>query len=213
MYRRSGIDPRRVAYVEGDGVGLPLQDTFELDALDAVLGKHRSRADPLLVGCVKSNTGHTEVASGMVGIAKCVVAMEHGVIPATINHATDLPCRALAEGRMKLVTANTPFKFDRQTYLAVSSHSMTGMFGHTILSPHAKPKRAVNAAADLPRLVLVSARSEAAARLVAEKIKSYSYDPEYLRLVQDVFGPTIRGYEYRSFVICPPEARDAVKVG
>ncbi|KAK3911268.1 Fatty acid synthase [Frankliniella fusca] len=227
LYRRSGVDPRRVAYVEGDGAGSHLLDALELDSLDAALGRHREQ--PLLVGCVKSNAGHTEVACGMLGIAKCVVAMETGVIPATINHVRDVRCDALDSGRLQLVTENTPMAFDRHTYVGVSSYSMTGSFGHAILAPHAGPKRAVDPAAELPRLVVVSARSEEAAVRVAEKthqlpllnstsppplpqVRSYSFDPEYLRLVQDVFGPGIRGYEYRSFVICPPEANEVVKV-
>lgn len=46
------------------------------------------RTSPLLVGCVKSNLGHTEATSGLCSIAKIIIAMETGLIPPNLHYYT-----------------------------------------------------------------------------------------------------------------------------
>lgn len=61
------------------------------------------RRSPLLLGSVKSNMGHSEPASGLCSIAKVIVAMERGVLPANLHYVTpnaDIP--ALSDGRVQV---------------------------------------------------------------------------------------------------------------
>ncbi|XP_034244729.1 fatty acid synthase-like [Thrips palmi] len=214
MYTEHDVDPRSVAYVEADGIGHHLSDVTELNALDGAIGRSRPAGQPLLVGSVKSNAGHTEVCSGMFGMVKAIVAMESGVIPATINHVQDVAdAKCLAEGRLKVVTKNTPLEVRPDTHVAVNTMSLSGLCGHTILRPNPKAKTLVaDASKELPRLVVLSGRSEEALTKMAEKVRASPYDPEYIRLLQDTFGPSIRGYEYRSYVIFPADPTQAIKV-
>lgn len=135
---------------------------------------------------------------------------------------------------------------NENTIVAVNTNTLSGTFGHAILKPNLKQKTKVDPSQELPRLILVSGRSEETTVQVAEKvrtallttslsrivkyifsrryfvnhtdyyvilqIKSYPFDPEYLRLCQDVFGSTMRGYEYKSFVLCPPDPSETVQV-
>lgn len=67
----------------------------------------KDRKTPLLLGSVKSNMGHSEPASGLCSIAKVVVAMERGVIPANLHYTspnTDIP--ALSDGRIQVSGAS-----------------------------------------------------------------------------------------------------------
>lgn len=48
----------------------------------------RNRKEPLIVGSVKTNVGHTESCSGITGIIKTVLAMHHEIIPAHRNFET-----------------------------------------------------------------------------------------------------------------------------
>ncbi|EAQ83181.1 hypothetical protein CHGG_09585 [Chaetomium globosum CBS 148.51] len=67
-------------------------------------GSGRRRENPLLMGSIKTNIGHTEAASGLASIIKTALAMERGVIPPSINFEKPNPKIALDDWNLKLVT-------------------------------------------------------------------------------------------------------------
>ncbi|WJY71889.1 polyketide synthase Pks13 [Corynebacterium auriscanis] len=90
-YTDAGISPTHVDYVEAHGTGTILGDPIEATALGAVLSGPRDAANPLLLGSAKTNFGHTEAAAGVAGVIKVVKAMEHGMIPPSLNYAGPNP--------------------------------------------------------------------------------------------------------------------------
>ncbi|MDP9151015.1 MAG: acyltransferase domain-containing protein, partial [Myxococcota bacterium] len=84
-YRRSGIDMARVQYVEAHGTGTLVGDSIEAHALGATVGSAPGRTTRCAIGSVKTNIGHLEAAAGAAGLAKTVLALHHGVVPASIN--------------------------------------------------------------------------------------------------------------------------------
>lgn len=62
--------------------GTPVGDTAECEAFATVF---RERKKPLLVGSVKSNTGHTEICSGLTAIIKIVTAVLKGNLPPNLH--------------------------------------------------------------------------------------------------------------------------------
>ncbi|MBX2859114.1 MAG: SDR family NAD(P)-dependent oxidoreductase [Cellvibrionaceae bacterium] len=83
--QNANLQARDIAYVETHGTGTPLGDPIEIGALAEVYGEHRPAEAPLLLGAVKSNIGHTEAASGMAGLIKTVLCLEHGRVPANLH--------------------------------------------------------------------------------------------------------------------------------
>jgi acyl transferase domain-containing protein/NADPH:quinone reductase-like Zn-dependent oxidoreductase/acyl carrier protein/short-subunit dehydrogenase len=86
IYNNNGIDPNALAFIEGHGTGTKVGDPAELWAIGSVLGKGRS--EPLPIGSIKSNIGHAEPASGILGLIKAVLSLENDYLPASLHAET-----------------------------------------------------------------------------------------------------------------------------
>ncbi len=86
--RDAGIEPEQVDYVNAHGTSTVSGDSHETAALKTVFGPHARR---LAVSSTKSMTGHLLGAAGAVESIACVLALQHGVLPPTINYDTPDP--------------------------------------------------------------------------------------------------------------------------
>ena len=80
-YTKGGLDLSETRFYEAHGTGTSIGDPIEAEAIHAVFGERRSKDQPLYVGAVKSNIGHTEGASGLAGLIKTVLVLEKATIP------------------------------------------------------------------------------------------------------------------------------------
>ena len=164
LYDGGAIDPDRLAFVEAHGTGTRVGDPVEAAAIGEALGQRRAR--PLPIGSVKSNIGHLEPASGLAGLFKAILALEHRRLPASlhlgaINPGIDFAALnlALAADAVELPAAGT--------WLAgVSSFGFGGTNAHVVIrQPEAseQPQARTNGAAGRPaELLVLSAHSRQA---------------------------------------------------
>ncbi|XP_060836307.1 fatty acid synthase-like [Rhopalosiphum padi] len=204
-YEEAGIDPANVAYIEADGCAIKNVDAMELDIIkDIFCPPHRK--EPLKIGSVKSNLGHTDASAGLVSIVKSIIAMDTGFIPPNINYtAPNSESDALTSGKLQVVTEKTPLNGD---YVGLNIFGRTGNYGHIIMKRYNKKKTKIYAKDemfddDLPRLILVSGRNDAGVRKTIKMIESYNVDEEYTSLLHKVFSKNISAHFSRSFFIIP----------
>ena len=81
----AGIKPEEVDTINTHGTSTPLGDVAELKAISKVFGDH---AHKININSTKSMTGHLLGAAGAIEAIASILAMEHGVVPPTINHTT-----------------------------------------------------------------------------------------------------------------------------
>ncbi|MFD7453048.1 amino acid adenylation domain-containing protein [Kitasatospora sp. NPDC059827] len=161
----AGRTAEDIGYIEAHGTGTPLGDLIELEALHAVLGRGREAARPLPVGSVKTNLGHLEPAAGIAGLIKTVLALQAATIPPSLNYRT--PNRAFDFAGSPLVVADRALPWDGPKAAGVSSFGFGGVNAHVVLeaAPDTAPVQDGG-----PRLVVLSAGSEAALRTLAERL-------------------------------------------
>jgi acyl transferase domain-containing protein len=84
-YQRFGIDPATISYVECHGTGTRLGDPIEIGALTDAFRQFTAKSGFCAVGSVKSNIGHTLMASAAASVAKVVLSLKHRLLPATLH--------------------------------------------------------------------------------------------------------------------------------
>lgn len=81
----AGMDPGEVDAINTHGTSTPLGDVAELKAISRVFGAH---APEININSTKSMTGHLLGAAGAIEAIASILAMEHSLVPPTINHTT-----------------------------------------------------------------------------------------------------------------------------
>lgn len=84
----AGVAKTDVDYINVHGTSTPVGDKAESDAIKEVFGEH---AKKLNISSTKSMTGHLLGAAGAIEAIAAILAIEHNLVPPTINHSTDDP--------------------------------------------------------------------------------------------------------------------------
>ncbi|MGD0651806.1 MAG: beta-ketoacyl-ACP synthase II [Verrucomicrobiia bacterium] len=82
------LNPEQIDYINAHGTSTPVGDKCETQAIKKVFGAH---AKKLAVSSTKSMTGHLLGAAGAVETAVCALAIQHGIVPPTINYENPDP--------------------------------------------------------------------------------------------------------------------------
>lgn len=155
------VDPSMVSYVETHGTGTSVGDPMEIAAISKAYSKNKDKRDmPLVIGSVKTNVGHTESCSGITGIMKAILSLQHEVIPphrfvlASYNQVASSSHKKLylifnphrnfetlnPEISLDIIPAQIPLahvpwpkKKNGSRFAGVSSFGITGTDGHVII--------------------------------------------------------------------------------
>lgn len=87
---QAGVEAQSIGYVEMHGTGTVLGDPIEVGGLTQAFQSTQER-DFHAISSVKTNIGHLQIASGVAGFIKTVLAIHHQKIPPSLHFETPLP--------------------------------------------------------------------------------------------------------------------------
>ena len=186
VYSDAGVAAEDLSFVEAHGTGTRVGDPIEADALGKALGQ--KRAQPLPIGSVKSNIGHLEPASGLAGVLKTVLALNKGLVPATLHQQapnSDIPFDEL---NLRVLSHAWRLPDRRAPHLAgVNSFGFGGTNAHVILRSDDAVVSVLSGrkGTSSPPLLLTAHADKALAEVAAACVDHWPQDP---RLVPDFVG-------------------------
>lgn len=131
-WKAANLTADDIDYVEAHGTATRLGDEVEVEALgQAIAG--RSIGKPLLVGSVKSNIGHLNIAAGVAGFIKTALMLENNCIFPSIN-CTE-PVSSLKENNLALAK-NAEKRITERFCAGVSSFGIGGVNCHIVMERH-----------------------------------------------------------------------------
>lgn len=120
-----------IDYLEAHATSTQVGDATEIKSLTELRSEGKQ---PLLVGSVKSNLGHTLEAAGVVGLIKLIIAMRRGEIPPTIHFREPSQEVDAASESVQVVSRVTPWPTrGRSKRGAVNAFGIGGLNGHAVI--------------------------------------------------------------------------------
>ena len=128
---QANVAPSAIEYVETHGTGTGLGDPIEAESLSAVLGD--GRQIPCAIGSAKANIGHLEGASGIAGLIKAVLSLQHEAIPPLCHFRKLSPHISMGKGFVFPTRLQAWPRGTSPRYAGVSSFGWSGTNVHVVL--------------------------------------------------------------------------------
>lgn len=183
---KSGVNPRTVSYIEAHGTGTSLGDPIEIQGLVKAYSEYTEDLQFCSIGSVKSNIGHPEAASGIMGIIKVALQLHHKTLVPSL-HSEELNTyinfkespfyvqQHSQEWKQPVIIEN-----DQEILCSrragVSSFGATGSNAHVILEEYLHEETdstALTPSASDPAVIVLSAKDKE--RLIAYSDKMLSF--------------------------------------
>ncbi|KAM3417874.1 hypothetical protein BST61_g6094 [Cercospora zeina] len=174
VHREIGWDPTDTPVVEGHGTGTPLGDPIEASSIATVLGANRTAANPVYLGSLKSNIGHTESVSGVLAIIKAIMQLQQGAIFPTAGFETINPA---IEGKEKLRVLSTtaPWPENEKKRICINNFGFGGSNASALLEAYAPdgPSDTALGPNNAKQLFAFSAKNEGSLRTYLSTLQAH----------------------------------------
>lgn len=166
------VNADEISYVEAMGTGTALGDPIEVAALTKAFRRTSQKQGFCAIGSVKTNIGHLGPASGMAGFVKVVLALQHRVLPPSLN---------FKQPNRSIDFANSPFYVQQKLgpwqpesgrrVAGVSSFAVGGTNAHMIVEE--APADIASGESQPWQLLPISARSPGALEKATDRLAEF----------------------------------------
>ncbi|MGH9692598.1 MAG: ketoacyl-synthetase C-terminal extension domain-containing protein, partial [Bryobacteraceae bacterium] len=204
----AGINAASISYVECHGTGTPLGDPIEISALAQAFANGGIRDHHCLIGSVKGNVGHLDVAAGIAGLVKTALSLERERVPGTLHYRDPNPKLDIEKSPFRL--ASEPTAWPRGSgsdaglrRAGVSAFGVGGTNVHLVLEE--APVVAIEPSGRSSQILCLSARSSAALDAQCLRLAQFleSLDSRSVRLPDTAYTLAVgrRPFAHRLYVI------------
>ncbi len=204
------VEPESISYIEAHGTGTTLGDPIEINALSNVFRDSTDKKGFCAVGSVKTNIGHLDAAAGVVGVIKTALALQHRLIPPSLNFEQPNPEIDFANSPFYVNTKLTEWKTGTTPRRAgVSSLGIGGTNAHVIIEE--APVVSKSNPSRPWQLLLLSAKTESALENASKNLAQHltEYSEENLANVAYTLQVGRREFNHRRILVCQ-DIEDAV---
>ncbi len=203
----AGISADTIGYLEAHGTGTRLGDPIEIRGASEAFRRDTDRRGYCALGSVKPNLGHSNIAAGVAGFMKAVMAVRTGTIPPLANFRTENPALDLAATPFAIPREarawNAPETHPRRA--GVSSFGIGGTNCHIVIegAPVLAPVEAASDPGDAPVLLPISAKTPVAVEALSARLADWLETQPSVPLA-DVAATLQSGrvaFRYRSAVV------------
>ncbi|RWA08250.1 hypothetical protein EKO27_g6849 [Xylaria grammica] len=180
VINEAGIDPLDVSFVEMHGTGTQAGDAEEIQSVTNVFApitKRRSSKNPLYIGAVKANVGHSEAAAGVTALLKVLLMMQYNAIPPHVGIKNSLNPKFPKDMdkrnvRIPYEMTEWPRAVGKERFTVINNFGAAG--GNTsIVLEDAPIREVVGADPRTTHVVSMSAKSKASLRGNIERLVAY----------------------------------------
>ncbi|OUR86931.1 hypothetical protein A9Q81_27095 [Gammaproteobacteria bacterium 42_54_T18] len=199
------MSPDDISYIETHGTGTPMGDPIEIEGLSEAFRTEALQRDPCAIGSVKTNIGHLDAASGVVGLIKVAKAMEQEKLPPTLHYQKNNPKINFEKTPFYVNTELKDWSADGIRYAGVSSFGIGGTNAHVVLreSPNQSPSEKARAW----RMVVLSAKTPAALEAVTQRLLHYLKTTKNINFSNVCYSLQVgrKRFDYRRYLVCRNE--------
>jgi phthiocerol/phenolphthiocerol synthesis type-I polyketide synthase E len=205
------VDPETVTYIEAHGTGTQLGDPVEVKALQEAFGSIRHKQF-CGVGSVKTNIGHMDTASGIAGLIKTVLSLQHRLLPPSLHFERPNPAIDFESSPFYVNASLSEWKeyaFPRRA--GVSSFGIGGTNAHVILEEASLPESLASRRSWF--LLPLSAKTASALKAASHQLKE-TFQQSGEAPVEDVAYTLQVGrqsFEHRRALTCQT-LEDAIRI-
>lgn len=198
----AGVHPETISYIEANGTGTRLGDAIELAAMiKAFSGKTRKERFCAL-GSLKPNIGHLDRASGVAGLIKTTLALNHRQLPPHLYYEVPNPEVDLRHSPFYINTGLVPWPGQQTPRRAgINSFGLGGTNVHLVLEE--APEREAGAPARTWQVLPLSAKSEWSLQQANSNLVAHlkAHPEQSLADVAYTLQVGRNAFSYRQFVI------------
>ena len=211
------VEPETITYVEAHGTGTTLGDPIEVAALKRAFRagtdkKNSDKKNYCAIGSVKTNVGHLDAAAGIASLIKTVLALDHKLLPPTLNFETPNPQIDFENSSFYVNTELSAWEANGGPRRAgVSSFGFGGTNAHVILEE--APVLKVSGSSRAKQLILLSAKTSSALEALTTNLAEYLKQHPELSLADVAYTLQVgrQAFNHRR-VLLAEDIKDVLKI-